>query len=831
MNVQFDYHQHLKYQKSGAMSFAEFIEVCIADPENALRVSSSLINDAIKYFGYEIVIRSGEPTICYSIFKDPFSRGVNAVYGQEYCIKQLVDVIEQVGKESGPNRGIVLVGPPASGKTNIVDLISLALEEYTKQQSVNIYSFYFRLRNESGQVLDIRSPFLRNPLLLFPPILQQKEGISRPREELFAYLRNSRGGRLHIPTYFHGATLDKRSMEIIQALLDNPRNQEKSLAQIIDEYVRVEQIVFSNSQGRGIANIDNLNQLKVQLQDLHLGEGWRDLLSEHLPGFKLSTYDGALVSANRGLLHIHDAFAIGTDGGPSQDNYKPLLMLLGSGKASIEGTQASIDTTVIITTNVEEMATLERQLTSQKLLDRVEKIPVNYLLDSNSEMDILRRDLANVDERYDIDPNLLRIASYYAVLTRLLPPSDEQLPKQWSDQKKSLYRAISPEQKLFIYASEPADPVKTINQLPFWHPFRNLALKLDIDVSDPDSYRNLIVVREDRVSLEASELFSSEQLALIDDEFMRHLMREHYPHEGQSGISVRQLQNTMRNTLASSDGCKVRLETFLNQLGRLFQEGEVVHHWLRTEDALQFNHPPIPARSLGSLELSKGQGDFGDFEGLVEVARALYYRTISKEITLATVNRDPADIETDLRRYLQHALLYRALKNRTFAHVMAPRFNFIDERTGLKVDTPNTVFMESLESVLGKAGDSHSLRDEIASRFLRLQESGDLTLEPGKSIVASRRDNLLDCFRGEYQQLLSHRRSIDGMDPELLKLAFVKRQNDSEKYAQLPPNVQQLVDQILSNLTLRSDYTRSMALDTVVFAIRKQVVDFAAILR
>jgi hypothetical protein len=112
-----------------------------------------------------------------------------------------------------------------------------------------------------------------------------------------------------------------------------------------------------------------------------------------------------------------------------------------------------------------------------------------------------------------------------------------------------------------------------------------------------------------------------------------------------------------------------------------------------------------------------------------------------------------------------------------------------------------------------------------------LQESGDLTLEPGKSIVASRQDNLLNCFRGEYQQLLSHPRSIDGMDPELLKLAFVHRQNDSKEYAKLPQNVQQLVAQILSNLTLRSGYSQAMALDTVVFAIRKQVVDFDAILR
>ena len=51
---------------------------------------------------------------------------------------------ESAEKEAGPNRGIVLVGPPASGKTNIVDLITQALEEYSKQKSTKLYSFYFK---------------------------------------------------------------------------------------------------------------------------------------------------------------------------------------------------------------------------------------------------------------------------------------------------------------------------------------------------------------------------------------------------------------------------------------------------------------------------------------------------------------------------------------------------------------------------------------------------------------------------------------------------------------------------------------------------------------
>ncbi|MBT7890083.1 MAG: hypothetical protein HN580_13760, partial [Deltaproteobacteria bacterium] len=109
-------------QKKRSLRFSEFINNVVENPDEHLHTSSSLISDAIKFFGFEIVVRSGEPIISYNIFKDLFSTGINAVFGQEHCIKHIVDVIESFDNEASLNRGIVLVGPPASGKTNIVDL-------------------------------------------------------------------------------------------------------------------------------------------------------------------------------------------------------------------------------------------------------------------------------------------------------------------------------------------------------------------------------------------------------------------------------------------------------------------------------------------------------------------------------------------------------------------------------------------------------------------------------------------------------------------------------------------------------------------------------------
>ena len=179
----------LNAHRKKSYSFSEFMELFIQKPSEYLHTSAALISEAIKYFGFEIVLRSGEPVISYNIFKDLFNGGINAVFGQEFCVKHILDVIESAEKEAGPNRGIVLVGPPASGKTNIVDLITQALEEYTKQKSTKLYSFYFNFKNGSGRNVEVRSAFHHSPLLLFPTILQMDEGnISRPRQELFEYI-------------------------------------------------------------------------------------------------------------------------------------------------------------------------------------------------------------------------------------------------------------------------------------------------------------------------------------------------------------------------------------------------------------------------------------------------------------------------------------------------------------------------------------------------------------------------------------------------------------------------------------------------------------------
>ena len=59
---------------------------------------------------------------------------------------------------------------------------------------------------------------------------------------------------------------------------------------------------------------------------------------------------------------------------------------------------------------------------------------------------------------------------------------------------------------------------------------------------------------------------------------------------------------------------------FLSQLNRIIAEGPDLHHWLEIDTRYTRKRKPILDRSVGRYDLHEGEGDYGDFQGLVGVA-------------------------------------------------------------------------------------------------------------------------------------------------------------------------------------------------------------------
>jgi serine protein kinase len=179
----------LKYTPSKEMKFSDFIGEFMENPKTHLQTSSSIVLESIRSKGYKIISNNGTPAISYNVFTDPFTDGVNAIYGQEKPIKDILHIIDSLNREAGPNRGLVLVGPPASGKTNIVDIISRAVEDYVKRGNLQLYTFAFKFEStqesSKNRPVYIRSLFNHNPLLLLPILLNNEGNDINPRQQVF----------------------------------------------------------------------------------------------------------------------------------------------------------------------------------------------------------------------------------------------------------------------------------------------------------------------------------------------------------------------------------------------------------------------------------------------------------------------------------------------------------------------------------------------------------------------------------------------------------------------------------------------------------------------
>ncbi len=349
-------------------TFADYLRMVSENPF-ITRLSHHLVYDAILAHGVDVSTESGNPK--YKLFDDK-------VYGQDETIESIVEYFASSSRRLEIRKRIMLLlGPPASGKSTIVALIKEALEQFT--------------RTDEGAVFAIKNcPMQEEPLHLIPhnlrPKLQNEYGI---------YVEGDLCPRCRymVRTEYRGRISD----------------------------VPVTRVVFSEQEAIGIGYyVATSNPIDASLLvgsvDTSQLEG--DRLEVAGKAFRL---DGELNVANRGLMEFVEIFK-------AEPHLLTTLLGLAQEQLIKMDRFGSVyaDEVVIGHSNEGDFKTFLADPSSEALRDRIMRVYVPYNLRVRDEERIYRKLLVSSGlDKIHVPPLTLPAISTFAVMSRLFPPTKQ----------------------------------------------------------------------------------------------------------------------------------------------------------------------------------------------------------------------------------------------------------------------------------------------------------------------------------------------------------------------------------------------------------------------
>ncbi|MCZ6698019.1 MAG: serine protein kinase, partial [Planctomycetota bacterium] len=149
-------------------TFDDYLDIVTRNPRVA-RNAFQRIFDMILHFGTERYTKMREDMVRYKFFEDPINNGVDAIYGMERSLMQLVDFFKSAAQGYGTEHRILLLhGPVGSAKSTIARLLKKGIEYYSHLDEGALYSFAWRITDREGHEEWIDCPMHEEPLKLIP---------------------------------------------------------------------------------------------------------------------------------------------------------------------------------------------------------------------------------------------------------------------------------------------------------------------------------------------------------------------------------------------------------------------------------------------------------------------------------------------------------------------------------------------------------------------------------------------------------------------------------------------------------------------------------------
>ncbi len=353
-------------------TFADYLELVIGNP-GLSRLSHKLIFESIADAGIEV--SPGGPPV-HKLFD-------GEIFGLDDQLDRLVQYFSSGADRFDIRRRILLmIGPPASGKSTIVALIKQAIERYT--------------RTDAGATYGIKGcPMQEEPLHLIPhearPKLMEEfgiyvEGDLCPRCRYI--LRSKYNGKIGKMPVSRFVVSEQEAIGIGFYVATNPSPADASLL-------------------TGTVDTTRLEGDRVEVA----GKAFR--------------MDGELNVGNRGLVEFGEIF---------KADPHLLSTLLGLAQEQLIKMErfgsVYVDEVVIGHSNVGDLEIFMKDESSEALKDRLIAIQVPYNVRVGDEVKIYRKMLSDgMSHSTHLAPLTLATASTFAVLSRLEPPARKGLSR------------------------------------------------------------------------------------------------------------------------------------------------------------------------------------------------------------------------------------------------------------------------------------------------------------------------------------------------------------------------------------------------------------------
>ncbi len=442
------------------LTFHEYLEEVINNPEKYLRSANQYLVDAIDYWNKVSNIKENQRTtiLGHSIkplvfaskpWESKETASDSGIYGQEIVLNEIYDTLLTSAKKD-PERMIILHGPNATGKTRILETLYEALQRYSLSDEGALYTFNWVFKDDDASADSFDS--------LFPVYSQGKNPIQKFQNEEKGGGVVIPGGLNTNPIYLLNQDFRTKLFKLLEEngklspdfnrsnLLSNGLNS--SSQKIFDalwklysgdinkilSHVQVTRWSLSELNRSGLVVIPPEETQEAQLIPITPEIDWNRLPQKIKEAFRASglhEVTGAFPQANRGNIFFDDMFKT-----PDLTRYLPLLRTAEKRKITIasgaghKSVDEKLDVVIWGTTNDINLYNLQKNYSDwESLKERFNLIPVGYERRYKSTGNIYNgqlKQLIPVSSGRHIAPHILDTFGLWTTMTYLFPPTSER---------------------------------------------------------------------------------------------------------------------------------------------------------------------------------------------------------------------------------------------------------------------------------------------------------------------------------------------------------------------------------------------------------------------